>query len=65
MERRTDYKMALLIDAAIHEAAVQGRPAAARELAGLGVSLEVAMRVLTRQSMRRSQLPQRNPLSSS
>jgi hypothetical protein len=63
MERRTDYKTALLIDAVIHEAAAQGRVAAARQLLDLGVPLEVAVRVLTKPAMRRSQLPPRNPLS--
>jgi hypothetical protein len=65
MERRTDYKTALLIDAVIHEAAAHGSAAAARELAGLGVQFEVAMRVLTQPAQRRSQLPPRNPLSTS
>jgi hypothetical protein len=63
MERRTDYKTALLIDAVIHEAAARGSAAAARQLVGIGVPLEVAVRVLTQPAMRRSQLPQRNPLS--
>lgn len=56
MERRTDYRMALLIDAAIHEAAETGR-SPARVLAGLGVPLEVAVRVLTRIDERRHPLP--------
>jgi hypothetical protein len=65
MERRTDYKTALLIDAVIHEAAEHGSAAAARELVGLGVQFEVAVRVLTQPAKRRSQLPPRNPLSTS
>jgi len=56
MERRSDYRMALLIDAAIHEAATAGR-SAARELAGLGVPLETAVRVLTRPDERRHPVP--------
>jgi hypothetical protein len=54
MNRRTDRRTALLIDAAIHAAAVHGAVGAARELAERGVPLEVAMRVLTRPSERRS-----------
>jgi hypothetical protein len=53
MNRRTDRSTALLIDAAIHAAAMQGPVGAARELAAHGVSLEVAMRVLTRPAERR------------
>jgi hypothetical protein len=56
MERRTDYRMALLIDAAIHEAAA-GNRSAARELVALGVPFEVAIRVLTRPDERRHPLP--------
>jgi hypothetical protein len=58
MDRRTDYKTALLIDAAIHEPGtwrVRERGAAARELAALGVPVDVAVRVLTRPAERRSQ----------
>jgi hypothetical protein len=56
MDRRTDYKTALLIDAAIHEAASEGHPRAATELARIGVPMEVTMRVLTRPSDRRHQI---------
>jgi hypothetical protein len=55
-ERRSDYRMALLIDAAIHEATAEGR-SPARVLAGLGVPLEVAVRVLTRLDERRYPAP--------
>jgi len=55
MERRSDYKTALLIEAVIHDTAAQGRPAA-RELATLGVPLEVSLRVLTRPAERRYQV---------
>ena len=55
MDRRSDYKTALMIDAVIHDAAVQSRPAA-RELATLGVPLEVSLRVLTRPAERRYQV---------
>lgn len=50
MERRTDYRTALLIETAIH---TQPRAIAARELANIGVPLEVSMRVLTRPAERR------------
>jgi hypothetical protein len=53
MENRTDYKTALLIEAVIHELQTIGMPAAARRLVGLGVPLEVAVRVLTRPVERR------------
>ncbi|SFB99880.1 hypothetical protein [Massilia yuzhufengensis] len=56
MDRRTDYKTALLIDSAIHEAASEGRPRAATELARMGVPLETTMRVLTRPVERRHQI---------
>lgn len=55
MERRSDYKQALLIEAVIHEAQATGRPNAARRLAEIGVPLEVAVRVLTRPVERRQQ----------
>jgi hypothetical protein len=55
MEKRTDYKTALLIEAVIHEAPDIGFPAAARQLAGIGVALDVAVRVLTRPAERRQQ----------
>jgi hypothetical protein len=53
MERRNDYKKALLIEAAVHEHSPQGPAAAARALAGLGVPVEAAMRILTRPKERR------------
>lgn len=55
MDRRSDYRTALRIDAVLHEAADQARPAA-RELASLGVPLEVSLRVLTRPAERRYQV---------
>ncbi len=55
MERRTDYKTALLIEAVIHEASATGMPAAARRLAEIGVAVDVALRVLTRPVERRQQ----------
>jgi hypothetical protein len=55
MEKRTDYKTALLIEAVIHELQAIGMPGAARRLVGLGVPLEVAVRVLTRPVERRQQ----------
>ncbi len=56
MERRTDYKTALLIDATVHDALAAGR-SAARDLAAMGVPFEVAIRVLTRPDERRHPLP--------
>lgn len=53
MNRRTDRSTALLIDAAIHIAALAGAVRAARELQQQGVPLEIAMRVLTRPDERR------------
>jgi hypothetical protein len=56
MEKRTDYKTALLIEAAIHDAQDQNR-SPARALAALGVPFEIAMRVLTRPDERRHAVP--------
>ena len=53
MERRNDYKTALLVEAVIHEEDTLGRPSAARRMADIGVPLEVAVRVLTRPVERR------------
>jgi hypothetical protein len=53
MERRTDYKTALLIESVIHDNQAAGRQSVARRLAELGVPLEVAVRVLTRPVERR------------
>ena len=53
MDRRTDYKTALLIDAAI-QAADGSR---ARAMAGMGVPFAVARRVLMRPDERRHPLP--------
>jgi len=57
MDRRNDYKTALLIDAAIYEPGtvrMRERGAAARELAAIGVPVDVAVRLLTRPKERRS-----------
>lgn len=56
MDRRSDYKTSLRIDAVIHEAAPEQRTNAARQLAELGVPLDVTMRVLTRPAERRHQV---------
>lgn len=56
-ERRSDYRTALLIDAAIHSAAAGTLVSPARELAGLGVPFDIARRVLTRPAERRHPLP--------
>jgi len=56
MEKRSDYKTALLIEAAIHEAEEQHR-SPARALAALGVPFEVTMRMLTRPDERRHVTP--------
>ncbi|WP_020656281.1 hypothetical protein [Massilia niastensis] len=61
MDRRSDYKTALMVEAIIHAAPATGQGQAARELAALGVPLEVAMRVLTRPGERRHQIPPLNP----
>jgi hypothetical protein len=56
MEKRTDYKTALMIESAIHDAQEENR-SPARALAALGVPFEVAMRVLTRPDERRHVVP--------
>lgn len=56
MNRRNDYKMALLVEGVIHDTLSGGHIAAARHLADLGVPLEVAIRVLTRPAERRVQV---------
>jgi len=53
MDRRSDYKTALSIDAVIHGDPAQAFGGRARELAALGVPVEVALRVLTRPEARR------------
>jgi hypothetical protein len=57
MDRRNDYKTALLIDAAIHGGASNEGASPARELAGMGVPFETAKRVLTKPAERRHPLP--------
>lgn len=57
MDRRTDYKTALLIDAAIYTPGSSEGASPARELAGRGVPFEIARRVLTRPAQRRHPLP--------
>lgn len=59
MDRRTDYKTALLIHTLVNTPAGEGQPSPARELAGMGVPFEVARRVLTRPAERRHQFPSR------
>jgi hypothetical protein len=56
MDRRTDYKTALLIDAALQAPAAAGN-SPARTLAGMGVPFDVARRVLMRPEERRHPLP--------
>jgi hypothetical protein len=56
MDRRTDYKTALLIDAAIQAPAIPGS-SPARTMAGMGVPFDVARRVLMRPDERRHPLP--------
>lgn len=56
MERRSDYKTALTIEATIHDAIEQNR-SPARALASIGVPLETAMRLLTRPDERRHAVP--------
>ena len=62
MDRRNDYKTALLIDAALHTPASTERASPARELAGLGVPFETAKRVLTKPAERRHPLPSKDAL---
>ena len=57
MDRRTDYKTALLIDAVIYTPAPGEGASPARELAGKGVPFEIARRVLTRPAERRHPIP--------
>ena len=57
MDRRSDYKTALLIDNAIHSGTSGDRASPARELAGMGVPFETAKRVLTKPAERRHPLP--------
>lgn len=56
MNRRHDYKTALLIDATIHDGTMPTPIHPARHLAQLGVPLDVAIRVLTRPAERRLQV---------
>lgn len=56
MDRRTDYKTALLIDAAMQSPATAAS-SPARAMAGMGVPFEVARRVLTKPEERRHLAP--------
>lgn len=60
MDRRTDYKTALLIHTIVNAPLVAGQPSPARELAKMGVPFEVARRVLTKPAERRHQFPSRD-----
>jgi len=60
MDRRTDYRTALLIHTIVNAPPDNGHPSPARELAKLGVPFEVARRVLTRPAERRHQFPSRD-----
>jgi len=59
MDRRTDYRTALLIHTIVNTPLDAGQPSPARELAKLGVPFEVARRVLTKPDERRHQFPSR------
>ena len=59
MDRRTDYKTALLIHTIVNAPLALGQPSPARELARLGVPFHVARRVLTKPAERRHQFPSR------
>ncbi len=59
MDRRTDYRTALLIHTIVNTPPDAGQPSPARELAKLGVPFEVARRVLTKPDERRHQFPSR------
>jgi len=56
MDRRSDYKTALLIDAAI-KTPLGAANSPARTLAGMGVPFAVARRVLTKPEERRQPAP--------
>jgi len=56
MDRRSDYKTSLRIDAVIHDAPDVERAHAARQLAELGVPMDITLRVLTRPAERRHQV---------
>ena len=56
MDRRSDYKTALLIDAAIQTPATASS-SPARTMAAMGVPFEVARRVLTKPEERRHPAP--------
>ena len=60
MDRRTDYKTALLIHTIVNTPADDGQSSPARELAKMGVPFDVARRVLTRPAERRHQFPSRD-----
>ena len=60
MDRRTDYRTALLIHTIVNTPLDGGQPSPARELAKLGVPFEVARRVLTKPAERRHQFPSRD-----
>lgn len=64
MDRRTDYKTALLIDAAIYTPSPAEGISPARELASRGVPFEIARRVLMHPAQRRQQLPTAAQLAS-
>jgi hypothetical protein len=57
MDRRTDYKTALLIEAILHDTTATQGQSPARALAALGVPLATAMRLLTRPAERRQGIP--------
>ena len=56
MDRRSDYRTALLIDAALQTPAT-GKAFPARTMAGMGVPFDVARRVLMCPDERRHPLP--------
>jgi len=60
MDRRTDYRTALLIHTIVNTPPDEGQLSPARELAKLGVPFEVARRVITRPAERRHQFPSRD-----
>jgi 16S rRNA G527 N7-methylase RsmG len=61
MDRRTDYKTALLIEAMIHTHQAE-RAVTARALADIGVPFEVSLRILTKPNERRQEMVLPNSL---
>lgn len=64
VNRRVDWRMALLVDAAVNAAGSHGIAGAAAELIDLGLPVELVFRVLCRPGARRRHAPQPPPAQS-